>query len=123
MTDQTTQTLIIAFFASLAPTLAVLVTLVVSLSNGRKANSLQETTTQIHALTNSNLAKVTAALDVALEKITGLQNMIATLNAREQVAQALAVPPVLAHVIEVPSIEVEPGVKIVGTFEGVPKVP
>lgn len=44
-----------------------------------KTDSLIEKTVEIHTLTNSNLSKVTAALDAANVKIEGLQTMVANL--------------------------------------------
>lgn len=60
----------IALIASIAPTIAALAALVVSVLNSRRL-------VEIHTLTNSNLSKVTAALAVANEKIEGLRLLAA----------------------------------------------
>lgn len=45
-------------------------------STERKADNIVEKTIEIHSMTNSNLTKVTEALSVALEKISGLEKLI-----------------------------------------------
>lgn len=58
-----------------------------------KADAIIEKTVQIHEVTNSNLSKVTAALDVALSRIEGLQAMVRTLTEAKRIADALATAP------------------------------
>ena len=99
MSDQVLTTLIIAFFASLAPTIAAFAALIVSRGTDKKTDGLIHTTTEIHTLTNSNLAAVTGALAVALEKISGMERMIATLNLPPPIpatAGTVSPPPPLA---------------------------
>ena len=72
----------IAMIFVVPPTLASVAGIVVALIN---RNQLSKTNiklvensdklTEIHTLTNSNLSKVTAKLDVANEKIDGLQKL------------------------------------------------
>lgn len=50
---------------------------VISLKNLRKADVIIGKAVEIHTLTNSNLSKITSALDVANEKIAGMEKLIA----------------------------------------------
>lgn len=66
----------------------------VSLANGKKSDEANGKLVEIHTLTNSNLSNVTKALEVAMEKISGLEKMVysmdqARVNA-EMVAKNLA---------------------------------
>lgn len=61
-----------------------------TLSTDAKANTIIEKAIEIHALTNSNLSKVTAALDVALARIEGLEKLVASLNEAKRIADTLA---------------------------------
>lgn len=54
-----------------------------------KADQIIEKAAEIHMLTNSNLSKVTESLNVALEKISGLEKMVASLNTAKDIADAL----------------------------------
>ena len=81
----------IALIASITPTVAAICALIIGIINGRKANvaatkadSLLEKTTEIHTLTNSNLARVQAALDVANEKIKGLEQVLTSIADRQK---------------------------------------
>lgn len=62
-------------------------------STEHKADQIIEKAAEIHTLTNSNLSKVTASLDVALEKIAGLEKMVVSLNEAKKVADALTKKP------------------------------
>ncbi len=111
MTDAT----LIALLSSIAPTLAALGAVVIGILNARKSNetgikvdsigsksdktdakvdTVIEKAVEIHTATNSNLSKVTAALDKALEKISGLEKMVALMNRAKDVADRLAAVPV-----------------------------
>ena len=56
----------------------------------RKADAIIEKTAEIHTVTNSNLAKVTAALDVAKERIEGLQKLVGQMMDAKGVADRVA---------------------------------
>lgn len=58
MNDQVVTTLIIAFFATLPPTLAAVGALIVALRNVRKTEQVSVRTDQIHEATNGNLSAV-----------------------------------------------------------------
>lgn len=90
MSDQVITTLIIAFFASLPPTIAAFAALMVSRTTDHKSDILLDKTTEIHTMANGNLTRVTAELQVALSKIEGLEKMVATLTAAKAVADTVA---------------------------------
>lgn len=75
-----------------------------------KADTIIEKAIEIHTLTNSNLSKVTESLNIALEKISGLEKLVTSLTAAKQVADALASSP--------PS----PAVAAVGALESLVKI-
>lgn len=92
-----TDTVQLALIVGLPPTLVALSGLIVSLRNGtkqdataKKADTIIEKATEIHTLTNSNLAKVSAALDVALAKIEGQGKLIESLVTAKAVADKLS---------------------------------
>lgn len=49
---------------------------VISLRNSRKSDVIIEKAAEIHTLTNSSMSRVQSALDVASEKIIGLEKLI-----------------------------------------------
>ena len=55
-----------------------------------KADTIIEKAVEIHTLANSNLAKVTAALEVANEKIVGLQKLITSMIEAKIIADHVA---------------------------------
>ena len=55
-----------------------------------KASTIIEKAVEIHTLTNSNLSKVTAALDSALAKIEGLEKLVKSQSEAKSVADNLA---------------------------------
>lgn len=71
-------TVVLAIIASLAPTLMALAAFVVSIHNSKKSDVIIEKAAEIHTLTNSSLSKVQSALDVANERIIGLEKLIAS---------------------------------------------
>jgi hypothetical protein len=87
----------LALIASIAPTIAAVGALLVSIHNANKAAAIEKKTdtviekaVEIHTLTNSNLSKVSSALEVANQKISGLEAMVGSLAASKQAADALA---------------------------------
>lgn len=83
--------------AAIVPTLAALGALMVSVinaiksnANGVKADDIIKKAEQIHTLTNSNLSKVTASLEVANAKIDGLQLMVAEMTKAKAIADTVA---------------------------------
>jgi len=56
----------------------------------RKADALIEKAVEIHTLTNSNLSRVTASLEIALKEIDGLRQLVESLTKAKAVADALA---------------------------------
>lgn len=75
----------LALIASIAPTLAALAAMIVSLRNGAKSDVISAKADVIHALTNDTLSKATNALAVANETIKGQQAIIATLTDAKKV--------------------------------------
>lgn len=67
-------------------------------STERKADQIIERAGEIHTLTNSNLSKMTARLDVALAEITGLRALIASQQEAKRVADALVSAALAPHV-------------------------
>jgi len=96
------ETVQIALVATIAPTVAALAGVFISLGNRRKAeetrvavtataakaDTIIEKAAEIHTLTNSNLSKVTAALEVANEKIQGLEKLMASMVKAHAAANA-----------------------------------
>lgn len=77
---------ITALFGGLPATIAALAALRQSRKNAdkaevtdKKADDLVKKTDEIHVLANSNLAKVTASLELANEKINGLEKLVTSL--------------------------------------------
>ena len=56
----------------------------------KKADILIEKTAEIHTLTNSRMAKVTADLEVALSKITGLEARLIGMDDAKAIADRVA---------------------------------
>jgi hypothetical protein len=56
----------------------------------KKADIIIEKAVEIHALTNSHLSTVTAALNVALAEIKGLQSLVSSLLDAKRIADTLA---------------------------------
>lgn len=90
MSDQIVTTLIVAFFASLPPTIAAFAALIVSRSNGHKADAIVKSTDQIHTLANSNLAQVSNDLKVATSKIEALERLVTSLGTAKGIADVVA---------------------------------
>lgn len=76
----------LALIATIAPTVASLIGLAVSLRNSRKADVVIEKASEIHAATNGTLHKVTSANDVLTEKIDGLERQLAAAILSKQLA-------------------------------------
>lgn len=76
MTEQIATTLIIAFFASLPPTIAAVASLVIATRNGAKSDRIIATTGEIHTATNGALAKMRLDLEMAQGQINQLQSML-----------------------------------------------
>jgi hypothetical protein len=93
MTDATLTIVLVAIVPTLAAIGAMIVSIInaiKSTENGAKADHIIEKATEIHTLTNSNLSKVTATLDVANAKIEGMQKMISGMLEAKNVADHLA---------------------------------
>lgn len=60
-------------------------------SSVTKTNTLIEKTAEIHTLTNSNLSKVTAALEVSIAKNKELETFIRSLVKDKETSDALAI--------------------------------
>lgn len=83
----------LALMTAVPTTLAALGALYVSVRNGHKADvtaakvdAVDAKAIEIHTLTNSNLSRVTAALEVANAKIDGLQKQVALMVGAKVVA-------------------------------------
>lgn len=83
--------------SAIVPTLAAVGAMIVSVvnaikssANGVKADDIIKKAEQIHTLTNSNLSKVTAALEVANAKIDGLQTMVSEMTRAKAIADHVA---------------------------------
>jgi hypothetical protein len=61
-----------------------------TVNTNAKADTIIEKASEIHTLTNSNLSKVTEALEVANEKIEGLQKLVGQMMDAKGVADRLA---------------------------------
>ncbi len=72
---------ILALIVAVPSTILACATLIVGVRNSRKTDTVIEKAAEIHTLTNSNLSKVTTALEVANEKIEGLQRLVAQIKA------------------------------------------
>lgn len=99
MSDATLTALVagfVALLASIPPTLLAWAALNSSKRNADKADTIINKSEQIHALTNSNLSKVTTALEVANTKIEGLQKLVTEMVATKNQAQEVAMKPVTA---------------------------
>ena len=77
ITENVLLTISVAALTALPPTLMALAT-------WRQGRTIIEKTIEIHTSTNSNLAALTKTLEVAQEKISGLENMIAELNKQKE---------------------------------------
>lgn len=84
----------LALITAVPATLAAIGALIVGLRNGRKVDVTQakveavdQKAIEIHTLTNSNLSRVTAALDVANTKIDGLQKQVTLMVGARTVAE------------------------------------
>ncbi len=79
-----TDVVILAAIACIAPTLTSLAGVVVSVMSAKRSmrqnDTILEKTDVIHGLVNSEMAKVRAELVAALEKISGLQEMVGQLQ-------------------------------------------
>lgn len=73
---ETLRAVLVAFIASIPPTILAVAVLMTSLGTSEKADVLLTKTDEIHELTNSNLTKVTANLDSANVKIRELQTLL-----------------------------------------------
>ena len=62
----------------------------VSVANGHKSDEANHKLVEIHTLTNSNLSNVNKALEVANEKISGLEKMVAAMHEAKGVADRTA---------------------------------
>lgn len=87
MTDATIITIVTSVLAAIVPTIAAMAALQQSKKNAetaeksdKKVEAVAEKIVEIHTATNGNLSKVTTALDVANQKIDGLQVLVATLT-------------------------------------------
>lgn len=90
MSDQIITTLIIAFFASLAPTIAAIAALMVSRDTDHKVDASAKTIEQIHVLTNSNLTQVSNDLKIANSKIDALERLVTALGTAKGIADVVA---------------------------------
>jgi len=86
-----TDALAIALTVAAAPTLLALGSFMQSLRNGKKTDALVVKTDEIHVLANANLAKVTEALNIANQRIAGLERMIGELGKDKTLAAAAVV--------------------------------
>jgi len=81
-------TVMLAFIASIAPTIAAIAAMVIGLRNTRetkkveaKTDTIIEKAAEIHTLTNSNLSAVTKALELAQAEIGSLKQLMAQMTA------------------------------------------
>lgn len=83
-------TVILAIIASMAPTLMALAALAVSFRNLKKSDVIIEKAAEIHTLTNSTMTKLQSSLEVANEKIIGLEKLISATADTKKEAQIKA---------------------------------
>ena len=83
----------VAIITGITTTLGVIATFIISLRNGHKTDvvaakveAVDAKAIEIHTLTNSNLSRVTAALEVANTKIDGLQKQVALMVGAKTIA-------------------------------------
>jgi 5-bromo-4-chloroindolyl phosphate hydrolysis protein len=76
MTDATIVTIVSAIIGAIPATLVAYAALKKAEVVEKKSDTIIEKAVEIHTLTNSQLSKVTAALEVANEKIQGLEKML-----------------------------------------------
>lgn len=62
----------------------------ISMNNGKKSDHANEKLVEIHTLTNSNLSDAVKRLDVAMEKISGLEKMVSNMTADKVTADRTA---------------------------------
>ncbi len=91
------ETVQLALIATIAPTLASLVAVYVSIQGNKAAKKASEKidiigdkTTEIHTSTNGTLASMTKALEVSHTEIAGLKDMVASLVKSKAVADGIA---------------------------------
>jgi len=92
VSESTIGILIIAFFASLAPTITAFAALTVSRHTDRKADDIIQKTVEIHTLTNSNLAKVQSDLQTALARIDEMKIQIEQMRTPISVSPSILPP-------------------------------
>lgn len=98
MTEATVVPIVVAIIISLPPTLVALAGLLQGRRNGASADRLMTKTAEIHTLADGNLTRVSTALDVANEKIVGLEKLMAQLiQARDATGE-----PVKVEVVNTP---------------------
>lgn len=90
MTDATIITVVTIILAAVPTTIASLIALKTANKNGLKADALIVETAKIHTLANNNLSAVNKSLEIANEKINGLQTLVAELAKTREVAAAVA---------------------------------
>jgi hypothetical protein len=88
--DAIVQTLIVAFFASLAPSIIAFATLMTSRNTNQKATEIKATGDKIHELTNSTLSNMTEQRNVMAAKVDGLERMLQQLTADKLLADHVA---------------------------------
>lgn len=59
----------------------IFVQLIALVVSNRKSDNHSKQLVEIHSVVNGNLSKVTAALDIANQKIEGLQNLVTSILA------------------------------------------
>lgn len=74
-----TDAVAIAIITGAVTTVGSIITAVVSVRNGRKADKLAVKADQIHADTNGNLGKVTKELESARKDVADLNRLVAAL--------------------------------------------
>ncbi len=97
ISDTTFATVTVALIASIPPTIAATAALIQGMKNAnkadimaKKADVLVETSEKIHTLTNSTLTEMTSKLQVAMEKISGLEKLVTALSNERAVATSKA---------------------------------
>lgn len=78
----------LALVAAIVPTIAAVGAIVVVIVGNRraaqKADVMMEKTTEIHTATNGTLSALNKSLEVAMEKISGLEKLVSTLEKPKQ---------------------------------------
>lgn len=87
-----TDTVVLAIIGIIAPTVASVGAVMVSLRNGTKTDTVIAKTELVHTLVNSNLTAVKDALSAALERIKKLEDLLIRITGKLPEDQVMRSP-------------------------------